>query len=222
MVRFPSASRDSRRPASADSVRSGRRLLRRLVNENLALTRELEQLRTMRPLAHRALSASTSSRRLFEQHLSDELARSAGDPGGRGTLLRIDINDFKLVRREHGSTAAADVLRSVGEIVRCAIRNTDSCCRTGDDEFMVLLPETDQPGARLVMAGLKAAVIRASSRGSVPFSISIGAASWPASGSEAAVLVQEADRAMSAEKRSLRGRDSHRRPSPGDKLVLVK
>ena len=87
---------------------------------------------------------------------------------------------------------------------------------------MILLPDTDARGARLVMARLRAGVIRAGSRLNGSVSISIGSASWPVDGRDPAKLVEKADLAMYVEKRRLRAHARRRRPKWGGKLVLVK
>lgn len=87
---------------------------------------------------------------------------------------------------------------------------------------MILLPDTDARGARLVMARLRAGVIRTGSRLNVSVSISIGSASWPVDGRDPAKLVDKADRAMYVEKRCFRAHARRRRPKFGGKLELVR
>jgi diguanylate cyclase (GGDEF)-like protein len=124
----------------------------------------------------------------------------------------------------HGHAIGDEVLREVADVVRGALRTADVCCRTGGDEFMILLPETDARGARQVMARLRGVVIRAGARRNLPISISVGSATWPVDGPTAAALVGHADRAMYGEKRRLRGRARRKPPAPSmvGKLSLVK
>ena len=222
MARSPSALPARSRPAGADSVQSSRRLLRRLSDENLALTRELEELRLLRRLAHQDTLTGLPNRRLCEERLTEELSRARRDPTSRGSLLVVDVNDLKLVNDRLGHKAGDDLLRDVAAVLRRGLRTADLCCRTGGDEFMILLPDTDARGARPVMARLRAGVIRAGSRLNVSVSISIGSASWPVDGQDPTKLVEKADRAMYVEKRRLRAHARRRPPKFGGKLELVR
>lgn len=202
-------------------MHQGRRLLRRLLDENLALMRELEELRIMRRLAHQDALTGLPNRRLLERRLSEELSRREPEGALRGVLLVVDVNDLKLVNDLHGHGVGDEALREVAGVVRRALRTEDVCCRTGGDEFMILLPDTDARGARQVMARLRAAVIRAGARRNLPISISVGSAAWPADGCTAATLIERADHAMYAEKRRLRRR-ARRKPPAACKLSVVK
>lgn len=222
MVRFISTARTARRLAGTDSLHGGRKLLRRLQDENLFLARELEELRGLRQVAHVDALTGLPNRRLFERRLAEELSRAHRSSQSPGSLLAVDVNDLKLVNDRFGHSAGDHVLRDVAEVLRGALRTSDVCCRTGGDEFMILLPDTEARGARLVMARLRVAVIRAGSRQKVPVSISIGCSSWPADSWVASELVARADRAMYAEKRRLRRRARSRPPRAGVTLSLVK
>jgi diguanylate cyclase (GGDEF)-like protein len=199
-------------------------LLRRLLDENLSLRCELDELRLLRRLAHRDALTGLPNRRLFEQRLHEELSRALRAGTTSGTLLVVDVNDLKLVNDRHGHAVGDDVLREVADAIRGALREDDVCCRTGGDEFMILLPETDAQRAPYVMARLRAAVIRAGSRRNLPISISVGCATWPVDGRTAAALVEHADQGMYVEKRRLHGRARRKppRPNAARRLALVK
>lgn len=223
MVRFPTAERAPKRPSS-DPLHHGRRLLRRLLDENLSLMRELEDLRTLRRIAHRDALTGRPNRRLFHMRLAEELARTRPPGSVPGAMLVVHVNDLEIVKDHHGRGLREQALREVTDVFKAALRSHDVCCRTGSDEFMILLPETDSRDARQVTAQLRVAVIRAGARRNLPISISVGCAIWPADGRTAAVLIEHADKAIYGEKRRLRGRARRRPPTPTGprKLVLVK
>lgn len=224
MARIPSALPARSRLAVADPLHTSRRLLRRLLDENAALRGELDDLRLLRRLAHEDTLTGLPNRLLGEERLAEELSHAERDATSRGSLLVIDVNDLRLVNDLHGHHAGDHLLREIASVLRGTLRTADVCCRTGGDEFMVLLPDIEAGGARLVMARLRGAVIRTGSRLNLPVSISIGIASWPSDGRQGAVLVRKADRAMYVEKRRLRA-SSRRRPPKvgfGGALVLVK
>jgi diguanylate cyclase (GGDEF)-like protein len=223
MVRFPTAARAPKRPTS-DPLHHGRRLLRRLLDENLALMRELEDLRTLRRIAHHEALTGPPNRSFLKMRLSEELSRARPVGVGAGTVLVVDVNDLKMVSAPRGQGTPEQALREVADVLKGVLRSHDVCCRTGGDEFMILLPDTDSRDARQVMARLRAAVIRAGARRNLPISISVGCATWPADGRTAAVLIERADKAMYGEKRRLRGRARRRPPTPTAQrqLALVK
>lgn len=223
MVRFPSAARAPRRPVG-NSLRHGRRVLRRLLDENLALMRELNELRTLRRLAHQDASTGLPNRRLLQRQLSEELSGAEPEVSLRGVLLVVAVNDLDLVDDLHGHVARDEALREVAGGLRRALRPEDVCCRTGGDEFMILLPDNDARTARQVTARLRAAVMRVGARNNLPISISVGSAAWPADGRTAATLIGRADGRIVAEKRCLR-RQARRKPPTAAavrKLSLVK
>ena len=224
MARFTSTARTPRRSIGADSLHAGRKLLlRRLLEENLSLMRELDELRDLRRIAHEEPpSTDLRSRVLFDLRLADELERAARTRTRGGALLSVDVNDLESVNHEFGRRAGAHILRDVAGVVCGAIRASDVCCRTGADEFMILLPDIDVRGTRLAMARLRVAVIRAAARQGVPVSISIGSARWPAGARVASELVAKAELALLAEKRRLRRGARRRPPEPGTTLALVK
>jgi diguanylate cyclase (GGDEF)-like protein len=194
---------------------------RRLLDENLALRRVVRELRVLRRLAHLDVLTGLPNRRLAETRLAEELSRARRDPAAFGSFLIIDVNDLKLVNDLRGHGAGDDALRQIAQALKATLRTADVCCRTGGDEFTILLPDTDARGAAHAMARLRSAVMREGARANLPLSISVGSASWPADGRTAAALGSKADAAMYEEKRRHRAR-GRSRPLGAGKLALVK
>jgi diguanylate cyclase (GGDEF)-like protein len=62
------------------------------------------------------------------------------------TMLLIDLDRFKHVNDTFGYIVGGRILRSVADLLRSSVRLADVVFRTGDDEFMILLPFTDLKG----------------------------------------------------------------------------
>lgn len=63
----------------------------------------------------------------------------------------IDLDFFKRVNDEKGHKEGDKLLKTIVQIVSSNIRKTDVFARLGGDEFGLLLPNTDQRSARIVM-----------------------------------------------------------------------
>jgi diguanylate cyclase (GGDEF)-like protein len=106
----------------------------------------------LRTLARDAQSAGTdeltqlANRRTFAAAGTRELARARRSQRPLAVAL-IDVDDFKWVNDTFGHAAGDDVLRAVAEMLRTQTRGIDLAARYGGDEFVLLLPETDEEGA---------------------------------------------------------------------------
>jgi diguanylate cyclase (GGDEF)-like protein/putative nucleotidyltransferase with HDIG domain len=116
-------------------------------------------------------------------------ARRSGTPL---SCLLLDLDDFKTVNDERGHQAGDEQLRAVAAALRSELRDHDVVARYGGDEFVVLLPDADPAGSRVVAERIAAAV---------PMRCSIGVAQWgePLSADE---LLDRADRALLLAKRT--------------------
>jgi diguanylate cyclase (GGDEF)-like protein len=66
------------------------------------------------------------------------------------SIVLSDIDHFKNVNDTYGHEAGDKVLVEVGNIIRENCRKHDVACRWGGEEFLILLPETDLEGGRLL------------------------------------------------------------------------
>ena len=72
-------------------------------------------------------------------------------------LLLLDLDGLETINDQLGHAAGDKVLQAVAERLSASIRAADTACRYGGDEFVIMLPEVDQPG----LAGAVAAKVRA-------------------------------------------------------------
>jgi diguanylate cyclase (GGDEF)-like protein len=62
--------------------------------------------------------------------------------------LFIDIDHFKIFNDDYGHDCGDEALVRIAKTIgQCASRPLDFCCRWGGEEFVVLLPNTDETGA---------------------------------------------------------------------------
>ena len=92
-------------------------------------------------------------------------------------LLMCDLNNFKQVNDRYGHLMGDYVLAQMAGILKSCVRGSDFVIRYGGDEFLVILSETDEPGAKIVMGRVKEKVDewdRVNRVGNVPISFSMG------------------------------------------------
>ena len=135
-----------------------------------ALEVELTRLATTDPLT------GVANRRRFIEELEMELARIRRF-GRPAALLMVDIDHFKSVNDTHGHAVGDAVLQHLAELSRHRLRAIDLFGRLGGEEFGILLPGTDAAGAWKCAESLRRHVAETplqSSRGAIPFTVSIG------------------------------------------------
>jgi diguanylate cyclase (GGDEF)-like protein len=111
------------------------------------------------------------NRRFFEDIAKIELERFLrfGEPS---SLLMVDLDKFKGINDTYGHAAGDEVLRSVASLARTAFRSCDLFARLGGEEFVCLLPGTDEPGAMEAAEKLRQAIERLQIKsGSAPISV---------------------------------------------------
>jgi diguanylate cyclase (GGDEF)-like protein len=96
------------------------------------------------------------------------------------TLAYIDVDNFKSVNDQFGHSTGDQLLREVVARARRRLRKTDIVARLGGDELGVLLPETNQQGAPVVISSLQEALLSEMSLHNWPVTFSIGAMTFPA------------------------------------------
>jgi diguanylate cyclase (GGDEF)-like protein/PAS domain S-box-containing protein len=145
--------------------------------------------------------------------LDDRVTRAIAAAHRRGSSLAVlfmDIDRFKRVNDTLGHAVGDQVLQSVARRLEASVRRSDTVSRRGGDEFVVLLSEVSCPEDAAFSADKLLAAIAASHRvddQEVHVTASVGIAVYPADGTDAETLINEADLAL------LRAR-SHRRGLP--------
>jgi diguanylate cyclase (GGDEF)-like protein len=131
----------------------------------------------------------------------------------RLAMLMLDADHFKHINDVHGHEGGDEALRILTAVLQRSLRSEAMVGRVGGEEFVVVLPQADEPCARASAENLRAAVedtvfhIR---NERVPLRVSIGIAMIEG-GDDFASLLRRADQAMYAAKRA--GRNCVHGPS---------
>ncbi|MRV72759.1 diguanylate cyclase [Duganella sp. FT92W] len=93
---------------------------------------------------------------MFYEHQRLQMRR-AGKPI---TLMAIDLDHFKAVNDRFGHMVGDKVLVQVARAIRQTLRETDDVARFGGEEFVVLLPDSDEHNAVLAAERIRDALRR--------------------------------------------------------------
>ncbi|WP_293262115.1 EAL domain-containing protein [Oryzomicrobium sp.] len=138
------------------------------------------------------------NRTLFADRLGQAISR-AGRHGQRLAVLHIDLDRFKAVNDSLGHGAGDRLLQETAQRICTCVRSSDTVCRQGGDEFLILLEEVgDADAAARVAVHLIQAISRscAIDGQQVIVTPSIGIAMYPEDGATVETLVSCADMAM--------------------------
>jgi diguanylate cyclase (GGDEF)-like protein len=122
------------------------------------------------------------------------------------SAVMLDLDHFKQINDRFGHGAGDDVLAAVGEALSSTIRASDFAGRIGGEEFILLLPDTDERGALEVAEKVRQAVAQIDiARVDRDITASLGIATYPLNAADADSLLRQADRALYVAKAA--GRD---------------
>ncbi len=146
----------------------------------------------------------------WEGEATAEIARAVRTRSPLSVAL-IDIDHFKAVNDTHGHLAGDSVLRAVSDLLRDLLREYAVVGRVGGEEFVILLPQTDEADSVSIAERLRAHVAALSipvrdGAAFVRLTISIGVAALDSIGGEVTDLLTAADAALYFAKEAGRNR----------------
>jgi diguanylate cyclase (GGDEF)-like protein/PAS domain S-box-containing protein len=109
------------------------------------------------------------NRRFFEE----ELRRLDTADNLPFSIVMLDVNGLKLVNDAFGHKAGDALLKKVAHVMTNECRNGEAVSRIGGDEFIILLPKTDEEAAKKLMGSIKDSMAGESIQG-LQVSVSIG------------------------------------------------
>ncbi|WP_404384935.1 diguanylate cyclase [Caenispirillum salinarum] len=167
----------------------------------------MSQLHFMMQLVNQASHDALTqvyTRRVGEELLDSQFSTAARS-GVPLSLAFLDLDNFKMVNDRYGHEEGDNTLRKATEQIRKVVRRGDIVIRWGGEEFLVVMPGTDAPGARVAIERLRAEGLGTRPDGArqtasigVAERLSDNAADW-------GDLVERADQRMYVAKKS--GRD---------------
>jgi diguanylate cyclase (GGDEF)-like protein/PAS domain S-box-containing protein len=138
------------------------------------------------------------NRMLLNDRISQAIA-SGRRHAKQVAVLFLDLDGFKHINDSLGHPIGDKLLQSIAKRLVSCVRATDTVSRQGGDEFVVLLPDLDQPEDAAVMAGRMlrdVAEPHSVELHELHVTTSIGVSVFPDDGTNAETLIKNADTAM--------------------------
>jgi diguanylate cyclase (GGDEF)-like protein len=154
----------------------------------------LRELATTDPLT------GLANRRVFEERFAVAfvIARRNYRPL---SIMFLDIDDFKRYNDTFGHTAGDTILRRIGAVLLRSVRASDLAVRYGGEEFVLLMPETDEDQG-LVLAERILKAVRSEDFEFGPITVSGGIAALSDELAKPRDLLRLADAALYEAKRT--------------------
>lgn len=157
-----------------------------------------------RQLAHRDALTGLPDRRLLLERFNQAVALAARQHR-QVALLFLDLDEFKFINDTLGHVTGDRILQEVAARLAACIRSSDTACRYGGDEFVILLPEFEGQESSVAVAEKIRARLAAPyvvDGATVELTTSFGMAVYPVDGHEYCDLLKASDLAMYRDKAS--------------------
>ncbi|MFK7743384.1 MAG: diguanylate cyclase [Planctomycetota bacterium] len=169
-----------------------------LLNQNLLLRRSrqrAEKFALTDPLTR------LFNRRMGIHALEQSISRIDRDHQQHSplTVLMCDLDHFKQLNDTLGHAQGDVALRATADVLRNIVRKSDTVCRYGGEEFLVVLPDTTPDEATVLATRMFTAVHSRGEDLGLPMTISIGLTSYRPRDTVESMLLR-ADRALYASK----------------------
>lgn len=163
----------------------------------------------IRHLAYFDSLTNLPNRRLLLDRLMQEMA-AAKRRKGFGAVFFLDLDHFKHLNDSRGHQVGDELLIQVAQRLKSIIRDEDTACRLGGDEFIIMAParftslqqatyHAAMLAEKLLLAINQPFIVQGSE---LHFSTSVGVALYPATAAQPEEIIQHADTAMYRAKES--------------------
>lgn len=135
--------------------------------------------------------------------LALDVLSAAGRPVG---VIALDIDHFKRINDTYGHDTGDEVIRYMSRLMKTCSRDADVLCRSGGEEFLMLLPDADIESATRVAERLRGSVEQEPIPVVGSITISLGIAVWPVHDERIEQVLKLADAALYKAKQRGRNR----------------
>jgi diguanylate cyclase (GGDEF)-like protein len=137
------------------------------------------------------------NRRHLEETLEREIQRAVHTQNPLGVIM-LDVDHFKHINDSLGHDAGDIVLQELGKFLTGQVRHSDTVCRYGGDEFVLILPDASRNITKERAEHLRNSVKHLSVKHENPITITIsqGMAVFPDDGSTVESILKSADTAL--------------------------
>lgn len=143
------------------------------------------------------------NRNLFSDRIKHLISRAAREQK-KFSLMFVDLDNFKAVNDTLGHEFGDQLLKRVADRLKKCLREGDTVARYGGDEFVVLVESAEADGAEKTAQRIVEALsgkFELDDDREAFIGSSIGIATYPSDGADAATLLKNADAAMYLAKR---------------------
>ena len=167
------------------------------------------------------------NRRYVEESLQ-RIVKSSARSGKILSILLLDVDYFKKYNDFYGHSMGDDCLKAIAKVLSEAVKRADDfAARYGGEEFIIVLPDTDKAGAKLVGKSIlenvrNLCIPHEESQASTHVTISIGSTTvYPVRSDKFKEYIKFADEALYVSKKNGRDQYTHKKFEGKHKEVVL-
>jgi diguanylate cyclase (GGDEF)-like protein/PAS domain S-box-containing protein len=173
-----------------------------LTKTNKLLQNEIGERKKMQEkmthLAYHDHLTGLPNRSLFVDRLEQAIFQ-AQRLGKNVGIFFIDLDEFKVINDTMGHDLGDELLKKVSNRLRDSIRKSDTVCRIGGDEFIILVQNLENPDDTIIIAKKIIESFRIPfylNKNQVRITVSVGVSIYPKDGNDVNTIIKNADIAM--------------------------
>ncbi|MED4732317.1 GGDEF domain-containing protein [Aneurinibacillus migulanus] len=132
------------------------------------------------------------NRRFISQKVP-KIFRKMDRKGEKLGVFVVDVNHFKTINDTYGHETGDKILKHISNVLLNNTKQRDIIARWGGDEFLIIVPHTDQQGMESIIHRVKEDVKNLSKVMKVNVSLSMGVSIYPDDGKELEGLIRISD-----------------------------